>query len=88
MSRTLGSSSVNILPNFDDTSLRRKLDEISKKRVDLNAKLGLDTKDADGNLVKFMGLSKKTLSDLNGKIGLDSAGIGATQDCRSPCGRR
>lgn len=72
MSRTLGSSSVNVVPQFQDDVLRSKLDEISKKRVNINAKVGLDSKDADTQLGKFRAASDKAVKGIAGTLSIDS----------------
>ena len=83
MSRTLGDSSVNIVPNFDSAKLQAKLDEIARKSVNIAAKLGLDTKDADGKMTTFTAASKKALGNLVGKLSVSSdEAIGKLLDFR------
>lgn len=83
MSRTLGDSQVNIVPNFDSAKLQAKLDEIARKSVNIAAKLGLDTKDADGKMTTFSAASKKALGNLVGKLSVSSdEAIGKLLDFR------
>ena len=64
MASSLGSSSVTIVPEFDEAELKAKLDEISSNKAEITAKILADATKADKTLAEFRAGADKTIKGI------------------------
>jgi hypothetical protein len=85
MATSLGSSSVTIVPDFDEAELKAKLDEISRNKPEIIAKILADSTKGDKTLAEFRAGADKTIKGLpTGDIKLtDSAALRKLVDLRA-----